>query len=74
MTIRALLLFTILAASAIAQHAAFEVISVKPMPPGRTDRVESDCVNGGRFISRGIPLLWSIQWAYDINDYQMNSG
>ena len=39
---------------------SFEVISVKPMPPDRQDRFESYCAGGGRFISRGTPLLWSI--------------
>ncbi len=74
MTIRTLLLLSILAACASAQQSAFEVISVKPAPPGRAARAESDCAGGGRFISRGIPLLWSIKWAYDISDYEMNSG
>ena len=53
---------------------SFDVISVKPMSPGRQDRFDSDCAGGGRFISRGTPLLWSIKWAYGINDYQMSDG
>jgi uncharacterized protein (TIGR03435 family) len=53
---------------------SFEVISVKPMQSGRQDRFESYCANGGGFISRGTPLLWSIKWAYDIWDYQMSDS
>jgi uncharacterized protein (TIGR03435 family) len=53
---------------------SFEVISVKPMLPDRQDRFESYCAGGGRFISRGTPLLWSIKWAYGVNDYQMSDG
>jgi uncharacterized protein (TIGR03435 family) len=58
-----------------AQSAySFEVASVKPMPPDRRDRFESYCEGGGRFISRGTPLLWAIKWAYGLNDYQMSDG
>lgn len=50
------------------------MISIKPAPPERHDRYESYCANGGRFIARGTPLEWTIQFAYDINDYQLGSG
>jgi uncharacterized protein (TIGR03435 family) len=53
---------------------AFDVVSIKPTPPGRRDQVESYCANGGRFISHGTPLLWSIKWAYGLKDYQMSDG
>ncbi len=53
---------------------AFEVVSVKPMPPGRRDQYESYCTDSGKFIARGTPLLWSIKWAYGLNDYQMSNG
>jgi uncharacterized protein (TIGR03435 family) len=60
---------------AIGQSApAFEVVSVKRGPPDRHEPFESLCSNGGRFISRGTPLLWSIKWAYGLNDYQLASG
>jgi uncharacterized protein (TIGR03435 family) len=52
---------------------AFDVVSVKPVPPGRTGRFESNCANGGRFVSYGVPLAWSIKWAYDLNDYQVSN-
>jgi len=72
------LLFTIaLSALAVAQDnrangpspLTFEVVSVKPSPSDHAGRIESYCSNGGRFISRGVPLLWSIKWAYGLNDY-----
>ncbi len=77
-----LLLMLALAALASAQDertqgqskAAFEVVSIKPLPPGRRGQFESYCADGGRFISRGSPLLWSIKWAYGLNDYQVSSG
>ena len=53
---------------------AFDVVSVRPVPPGRTGRFESHCANGGRFVSYGTPLVWSIEWAYDLNDYQVSDG
>lgn len=77
-----LLLILTLAALALAQDeltrkqpkAAFEVVSVRPLPPGRRDQFDSYCADGGRFIIRGTPLLWSIKWAYGLNDYQVRSG
>lgn len=38
------------------------------------DQFESYCANGGRFLTRGTPLLWSIKWAYGLHDYQMSPG
>jgi uncharacterized protein (TIGR03435 family) len=54
--------------------STFDVVSVKPVPPDRSERFESYCANGGRFITHGTPLLWSIKWAYGLNDYQMSDG
>jgi uncharacterized protein (TIGR03435 family) len=51
---------------------AFDVVSVRPVPPGRSGRFESYCANGGRFVSYGTPLVWSIEWAYGLNDYQIS--
>ena len=53
---------------------AFDIVSVKPAPPGRTERFESYCAGGGRFVTHGTPLLWAIKWAYGLNDYQMSDG
>jgi bla regulator protein blaR1 len=54
--------------------AAFEAVSIRPLPPDRHSQFESYCADGGRFISSGTLLLWSIKWAYGLNDYQMSSG
>jgi uncharacterized protein (TIGR03435 family) len=77
-----LLLVLAMAALASAQDerarnqpkAAFEVVSVRPLPSGRRDQFDSYCSDGGRFITRGTPLLWSIKWTYGLNDYQLSSG
>jgi len=61
--------------SAIGQPApAFDVASVKPAQGNRHDQFQSECSEGGEFISRGAPLLWAIKWAYGLNDYQVRSG
>lgn len=54
----------------------FDVVSVKPSPPGRGSRrsFQSECSEGGRYISHGTPLLWAIDWAYGLNDYQVVPG
>jgi len=52
----------------------FDVISVKPRAAGRSERIESYCAPEGRFITHGTPLLWSIKWAYGLNDYQMSDA
>lgn len=57
-----------------SQRPSFDVVSVKPVPPRRTERFESYCASGGRFITHGTPLLWSIKWAYGLNDYQVSAG
>jgi uncharacterized protein (TIGR03435 family) len=54
--------------------SAFDVVSIKLVPPDRSERFESDCESGGRFIAHGTPLLWSIKWAFGMNDYQMRDG
>ena len=53
---------------------AFDIVSIKPTPGGAAFRFESQCENGGRFISRGTPLLWEIKWAFDLNDYQVSEN
>jgi uncharacterized protein (TIGR03435 family) len=53
---------------------AFDVVSVKPVLPGANGRFESHCDRGGRFISVGTPLIWSIEWAYGLDDYQVSEG
>jgi uncharacterized protein (TIGR03435 family) len=67
-------LYLLFALTKFACAQSFDVISIKPLAPGATDRFESYCASGGRFITRGTPLLWSIKWAYGINDYQLTEG
>ena len=73
--IRLVCVGTAVATLAAAQNTpSFDVVSIRPIPPGGHARFESLCSNGGGFIARGTPLLWSIKWAYGINDYQMASN
>ena len=60
--------------SNVQSRLVFDVVSVKPASADRSERFESYCASGGRFISHGTPLLWSIKWAYGLNDYQMSDG
>src|ERR1035438_2592750 len=48
---------------------AFEVVSVKPTPPERLNLLKVErCKEGGPFITEGAPLLWTIEYAYRLND------
>jgi len=68
-------LLTVAIQSAYGQSKpGFDAVSVKPVLPGATARFESYCDRGGRFISVGTPLIWSIEWAYNLNDYQVSDG
>ena len=50
----------------------FEVSSVKPTPPERQNTLRTDyCQSGGRFAVAGIPVIWSIAYAYRVKDYQI---
>lgn len=77
---RLVFIFNALTAVIVAQDPAevgrtaplFDVVSVKPAPPDRPGRYESYCADGGRFISRGVPLSWAIKFAYGLNDYQLS--
>src|SRR5580704_8153882 len=55
---------------ALAQEPLrFEVVSVKPTPPERLNRLRRDyCPGGGAFSVGGAPVLWSIQYAYRLRD------
>jgi uncharacterized protein (TIGR03435 family) len=77
--VRTCCILTLAVAVALSQDRgsnglAFDAISVKPAPPRGSDRFESYCAGGGRFITHGTPLLWSIKWAYGLNDYQLGDG
>ena len=57
----------------IAQQQKFEVASVrragKEGPPGDIPRNMDP--SPGRFAMRNVPLRYAIEWAYDLNDYQV---
>jgi uncharacterized protein (TIGR03435 family) len=54
---------------------AFEVVSVKPTPPERLNHLKYEkCNGGGPFISQGTPLLWTIEFAYRVNDIDLAPG
>ncbi len=58
---------------AFAQEALrFEVVSVRPTPPERLNRLRRDyCSAGGAFSVGGTPVLWSIQYAYRLRDFEV---
>jgi uncharacterized protein (TIGR03435 family) len=54
---------------------SFEVISIKPTPVERQNRLTLDfCQSSGRFVVAGAPVLWSIGYAYRLKDYQMSGA
>jgi len=58
-----------------APRPAFDVVSVKPTPPERLNHLKSDkCNNGGPFVAEGTPLLWTIEFAYHLNDTDLAAG
>jgi uncharacterized protein (TIGR03435 family) len=64
-----------LAAQPDAARPAFEVVSVKPTPPERINRLKYEkCDNGGPFIAQGVPLLWIVEFAYRVNDTDLAAG
>jgi len=56
-----------------APRQSFDVVSIKPSISIPRDRSQFEC-DHGRFVSRGAPLLWAIDWAYNLNDYQVSPG
>src|SRR5262245_44261989 len=49
---------------------SFEVISIKPTPVERQNRLTLDyCQSSGRFLVAGTPVLWSIRYAYRLKDF-----
>ena len=52
---------------------AFEVASIKPTPRERQYRLRTDyCHDGGRFSVGGTPVLWSLEYAFHLRDYQIS--
>jgi uncharacterized protein (TIGR03435 family) len=54
---------------ALAQTPAFEVASVRPYVYGVRGRAEVSCTNG-HFLSFGFSIEETIQFAYDLKEYQ----
>jgi uncharacterized protein (TIGR03435 family) len=52
----------------------FEVVSVRPTPPGERSRTEGTCEPNGRFFAHGTPLLWTVKWSYNLADFQLADG
>jgi len=57
-----------------AAGLAFEVTSVKPTPPERQNKLRPDCTGGGRFSVAGTPVIWSLEYAYRLKDYQISGA
>jgi uncharacterized protein (TIGR03435 family) len=68
-SIRTLFLATLLAASALAQIPAFEVVSGKPLGPKDHFGPQLGC-RGERFES-ARPLTEVLIWAFDVEPYQL---
>ena len=54
--------------------AAFEVTSVKPTTTERQNRLRPDCTERGRFSVAGTPVIWSLEYAYRLKDYQISGA
>src|ERR1700678_2017212 len=58
-----------------AARPAFEVVSVKPTPPEQLNHLKYEkCNGGGPFVAEGTPLLWTIEFAYHLNDIDLADG
>ena len=70
---RALLLAIVLCCGAGAQSVgprpAFDVVSVKPTPKDLNHITTNHCRGGGAFQSDVAPLMWSLEYAYHLEDY-----
>jgi uncharacterized protein (TIGR03435 family) len=68
----------VLASAAFCQPASrptFDVASVKPTPPERQNNIRQQyCPKGGRFFASGIPVLWVLEYAYHLEDYEVSGA
>ncbi len=75
---RAILIAAVIALqfAALGQtRAEFEVVSVKPTPTERLNRLRQEyCPGGGRFSAGGVPLFWILGYAYRVKDYQVSGA
>jgi uncharacterized protein (TIGR03435 family) len=64
--------FCVSTAIGMAQPA-FEVASIKPTPPDRQNRLRTDyCAKDGSFSTGGTPVFWSLEYAFQLQDYQIS--
>ena len=68
---RNLLLFAI-ATTAFAAPA-FDVASIKPSDPADR-RMYVDATSGGKLTARNVSLTWLVQFAYQLESYQLSGG
>ena len=72
-----LLLLLIAASAAFGQPAGlptFQAASVKPTPPGQNRLRRDHCGPGGRFTVSGTPVMWSLTYAFRLEDYQIEGA
>ena len=51
------------------KRPAFDIVSVKPTPPERANRLKWErCQGGGAYVVEGAPLLWTLEYAYHLGD------
>jgi len=67
-----LLLVMALCLVAFAQDASFEVVSIKPSPPG--SNMSRTSWDPGRLLASGVNLKQLIQWAYQVTGAQVAGG
>lgn len=54
------------------QSPAFDVVSIKPSPPGST--FSRTAYEANRIIASGVNLKQLIEWAYEVTDIQVSGG
>jgi uncharacterized protein (TIGR03435 family) len=71
MTVGAVLLIA-LCVTAFTQDASFDVVSIKPSPPG--SNMSRTSWDPGRLLASGVNLKQLIEWAYEVTDAQVAGG
>ncbi|MEO5925889.1 MAG: TIGR03435 family protein [Bryobacteraceae bacterium] len=64
--------YLLIVAVSVAAQPAFEVASIKPTPPERRNQLRlDDCLSDGSYSVAGIPVFWSLKYAFGLRDYQI---
>ncbi len=64
----------LLVSISLASAASFEVASVRPADPRENkpgDIPVNSAGSSGSFVMRNVPLLYLLEWAYDLKDYEI---